>query len=166
VSAGVNNNKLDPNDSCCSWHSDFQKPKGHAVPWSIAWHHSNPYCSEHLTTLSISAHVAISVVNQHLNGGVVKEFRNVEPRKWVYSPSDRSAVGVAATPVNTKFLDAGPFHSRRCACEYSLHNKEFSQLLLLCCICCFSASASLCAMTALMPSMCDAERVPIVDFKV
>jgi hypothetical protein len=52
---------------------------GHVMPWSIAWRHSNPYCSAHSHNfpLPIAAQVAIYVVYQHLNLGAVQKFRNV-----------------------------------------------------------------------------------------
>jgi hypothetical protein len=68
-----------PNVSCCSRHSDFPEPRGHVMPCSSAWRHSNPYCSAHShnCTLRIAVQVAISVVYQHLNLGAVQNFRNV-----------------------------------------------------------------------------------------
>jgi hypothetical protein len=89
----------DPNVSCCSRHSDFPEPKGHVMPWSIDWRHSNPYCSaqSHNCTLRIAAQVAISVVYQHLNLGAVQKFRNVWDQLWVDPASNRAgdARGVA-----------------------------------------------------------------------
>jgi hypothetical protein len=69
----------DQNVSCCSRHSDFPEPRGHVMPCSFAWRHSNPYCSAHShdCTLRIAAQVAISVVYQHVNLGAVQNFRNV-----------------------------------------------------------------------------------------
>jgi hypothetical protein len=78
VSAVVNDNKLETQMSLAVAGTLIsQHPKAAwylgPLPGTTPIH----TIQQHLTALRISAHVAISVVNQHLNLGVVQKFRNV-----------------------------------------------------------------------------------------